>query len=504
MRHVLGLMIGVLCTIEAFAQPVMNGQLAGDEVGYGPALSIQNTRGRYGDAVVGDPINGNNIPTGNGSEIDQIFATVSGGRLNVFIAGNLAQNFNKMEVFIDSIAGGSNTIVGADMPTGVDGFCCGGLNTADGALQRMNGLTFDSTNPAGQFPASADFEADYYLTFTHGFEKVNPALPDESQFWAMSAHYADITDADGDGKEAVRAGMQLAYNGLPNVLRSPGDYNKDGSVNGRDFLLWQRESGNAATPETGPDADGNLIADGADLAIWQTQYGKDTTLAGSPFTPNNLANGVSEALLAAALPGLSQGQLIDRNYALGAGGCDDNTGAGCVARELEFALGEDPAEIGTNQSSHRDFNNSVDLRMGFNNNNSEGVHVTTTSGPFELDSTPGVDDNPETVTTGLEFSLPLSQIGNPTGDIKLTIYIGNGAHLDISNQVSGVGILGPKIGGFFYGNPAVATFNDVVGDQFVTVSQPPPISALATVPEPASITMALVALMAGGCFTRRR
>jgi hypothetical protein len=481
-------LLATLVAANVYAQPVMDGRLAGDEIIYGAALSTQNTRGRYGDSLFGDPING-----GTGSEIDRIFATVSDGRLNVFVAGNLQPNFNKIEVFIDSIAGGSNTIVGPDMPPGVDSFCCGGLNSATGALQRMNGLTFDT-----------GFEADYYLTFTNGYETLRPNLSGSLTFWALSAHYADLTTADGDPTETVRAGMQLAYNGLPNVLRSPGDYDRDGSVDGADLLNWQRSvDSSVASPGDGADANGTLVVDNGDYTIWQKNFAKNTTLAGSAFTPATLANGVSQALLGPALPSLSQGQLIDRNYALGPGGATDNTGAGAVARELAFALGEDPSEVGTNQSAHRDFNNSIDLRMGFNNSNKEGVTVTTNAGPFEL--TPGVD-NPETVTTGLEFSLPLSQIGNPTGDVKLTIFIGNGGHTDISNQISGEGILDLKIGGAFYSAfPAapLGTFNDYAGDQFVTVHQSPIVAASASVPEPASIWLAFVSLWGAKHRSRR-
>ena len=44
----------------------------------------------------------------------------------------------------------------------------------------MHGLTFD-----------ADFAADHYLTITHGFEN---ALDPGLNFYASSAHYADLTD----------------------------------------------------------------------------------------------------------------------------------------------------------------------------------------------------------------------------------------------------------------------------------------------------------------------
>ena len=69
----------------------------------------------------------------------------------------------------DGAAGGVNVLDGANLPVGIDGFCCGENGTTapvSGALQRMTGLTFD----AGIF-------ADTYLTFSLGQETVNPGGP---------------------------------------------------------------------------------------------------------------------------------------------------------------------------------------------------------------------------------------------------------------------------------------------------------------------------------------
>ena len=160
-------------TGSVMAVPTLDGTADAE---YGSALSVQNTNTQFGNANTGDPIN-----AGGGSEIDQVYGTVTNGRLYVTVAGNLESNFNKLEVFIDSdgVAGGVNSIVWDALPDKVDGFCCGPNADGDGALQRMNELTFDT-----------GFNADYYLTFTHGFEKLRPDLPEELKFWAMSAHFA--------------------------------------------------------------------------------------------------------------------------------------------------------------------------------------------------------------------------------------------------------------------------------------------------------------------------
>src|SRR5688500_7392455 len=115
-------------SVQAQAVPTLDGKVtAGDS--YGAALSVQNTNTQFGNATLGDPVNG-----GGGSEIDQVFAKVENGRLYVNVTGNLEWNFNKLEVFVDSKPGGVNSINGAALPTGVDAFCCGGIGTTSGAL----------------------------------------------------------------------------------------------------------------------------------------------------------------------------------------------------------------------------------------------------------------------------------------------------------------------------------------------------------------------------------
>jgi hypothetical protein len=469
------------CVTRAWAVPTIDGDASVAD-GYGAALSVQDTNTQYGDAITGDPVNG-----GGGSEIDQVFATVANGRLYVTIAGNLEWNFNKMNVFIDSKAGGVNSLNGANLPTMVDGYCCtigGGTNLpnpADGALQRLNGLTFD-----------AGFEADYFLAFTNGPETVNPSMPDSRQFWAASAHYADLSS--GTAGAVVPAGSQLAPRGLPNVLRFPGDYNKNRKVDGADYVIWRKTQGQTVSRGTGADANGSGIIDQGDYDIWRSRFDDGTTLSDFAFVPFNLANGVSEALIGPPLPGLAQGQLIDRAYAQGSGGCVGDTGAGCVAGELEFVLNVDPAEAGTNQSNHRGFNNTIGLELGFDNSNKVGV---TGAGPYETPTT----GNPQDITTGIEFSIPLSQLGTSAGagPIKLTVFAGSGGYNHISNQFSGQGLLLGNVGGSPFPNLAL----DYPGDQFVSVANPGA-AAGGAVPEPASMMLVLVASLAACSVMRRR
>ncbi len=449
----------------AEAQPTLDGSATVAD-GYGPALSVQNTQTQFGDNSSADLI----ATASGGSEINQVFGVVANGRLYVTITGNLETNFNKMEVFIDSNAGGVNELIGSSLPAAVDAFCCGGFGTTDGALQRQDGLIFD-----------AGFNADYYLTFSNGSENIGG-----NNFWGISAHYAELTQ--GTAGQVVAAGMQFAPQGLPNVLRGPvgPDFNNSFSVDGADFLTWQRGYQTGTTKPQG-DANGDGVVDGIDLTLWQDRYATDRQFDDDFFVPTHdsfLGGITSEKLIGPALPGLSPGQLIDQNYALGVGGCTaDSTdgGAGCIAPELEFVLPVDSNDP-TNALNHRNFNNTIDLQMAFDNSNIAGV---------EGGSGAVVTGDPQNVITGLEFSIPLSALGNPAGDIKLLAYINGGGHDFSSNQYSGTGILQGNFGSLF---PDLEF--EAPGEQFVTITQPVALAAASAVPEPTSLALLAIAATA--------
>jgi hypothetical protein len=92
---------------------------------------------------------------------------------------------------------------------------------------------------------------------------------------------------------------------------SEGDYDGDGDVDGRDFLVWQRTFGSTATPAgSGADGDTSGTIDSGDLNIWQTNYGTtelvaaqttfDTVDEGSVSQSATLHAPVSVARLSAA------------------------------------------------------------------------------------------------------------------------------------------------------------------------------------------------------------
>lgn len=116
----------IALTAPAFSQVVVDGSIAGDP--YGAPVAVQAVETGFGD---------------NLSELDAAYARIESGKLYLALTGNLENNFNKLEIFIDSVPGGENVFSGTP---GNDG------------TGVMTGLTFD-----------AAFAADYHVIVRRGF-----------------------------------------------------------------------------------------------------------------------------------------------------------------------------------------------------------------------------------------------------------------------------------------------------------------------------------------------
>ena len=110
------------------AAPMLDGSIVGDN--YGAPRAVQTVQTQFGD---------------NFSELDAAYAQIADGHLYLTLTGNLEGNFNKLNIFIDSVAGGQNTIDAGNNPPN------------DGWAAKHGGMVFD-----------ADFAADYLITLRHG------------------------------------------------------------------------------------------------------------------------------------------------------------------------------------------------------------------------------------------------------------------------------------------------------------------------------------------------
>jgi hypothetical protein len=174
MRHVRSITaLAVLFTAAqlATAAPTVDGTRDAE---YGPALAVQTVQTQFGD---------------NESEWNAAYATLDGGFLYLMLTGNLQNNFNKLDIFIDSKAGGQSV------------FDSSGNDNA----QNMDGLTFDT-----------GFTADYHLIARRGsgkfdFDFANLGAQSASGYFDL---FAGADFGSGSTGTGVNASPILAsYNG---------------------------------------------------------------------------------------------------------------------------------------------------------------------------------------------------------------------------------------------------------------------------------------------------
>ncbi len=149
------LLLGVLAA-PVTAQPIVDGSIAGD--GYGAAAAVQAVETGFGD---------------NLSELNAAYCTTQSGRLYLALTGNIEDNFNKLEIFIDSRAGGENAL--------------SGLPGNDGTSV-MTGLRFDT-----------GFEADYHVIVRRGSFGGDRFDLDFSELG--TANFSSYTDVFGGSQE---------------------------------------------------------------------------------------------------------------------------------------------------------------------------------------------------------------------------------------------------------------------------------------------------------------
>jgi hypothetical protein len=110
------------------------------------------------------------------------------------------------------------------------------------------------------------------------------SLNDSSALWAVGGSLADTSPAISSTTELLFGGS-VPFSTVPGratpipqlvLTINPGlsaDFDGDGDVDGRDFLIWQRGYGSAGqTNNSLGDADGNGTVGDEDLTFWQEQY----------------------------------------------------------------------------------------------------------------------------------------------------------------------------------------------------------------------------------------
>ena len=98
--------------------------------------ATQDTPTGFGNATGGGQNSG-------GSELNQLYADISGGVLTLGITGNLESNFNKFFLFFDAVPGGENVLANDNVDGGFNEIInLAGLSFAGGATMD-HGLRFE-------------------------------------------------------------------------------------------------------------------------------------------------------------------------------------------------------------------------------------------------------------------------------------------------------------------------------------------------------------------------
>lgn len=125
----------------------------------------------------------------------------------------------------------------------------------------------------GRFFSSADGSTLYnegaMVSATFGSTKYNWTISYTGNItWTSpTSNVVDAVTGAGSGVDVVLMGHSVET-----IAVDDADFNNDGTVNGADFLIWQRGFGSGTNNAAG-DANGNGAVDGSDLAIWKTQFG---------------------------------------------------------------------------------------------------------------------------------------------------------------------------------------------------------------------------------------
>jgi hypothetical protein len=162
----------------AGAAPTIDGSL---DASYTNAF-IQGNYTGFGNETDGT-IDGSG-PNGGGSEIDGVYAVVNGGNLYIMLTGNLETNGNAMDLYMDTVAGGSTTLGNAG---GDGGFI----------VSAQNGLVFD-----------AGFAADYVFSIDTTDDDMDGATVNVPRafFGEVTGDVADLGTISGYGAAGSLAG----------------------------------------------------------------------------------------------------------------------------------------------------------------------------------------------------------------------------------------------------------------------------------------------------------
>jgi hypothetical protein len=157
----------------------------------------------------------------------------------------------------------------------------------DNAFALHDGTTFDAAGIAASGPTDGVLSidpADHYRegwfigVWNYATANANPWSGGNFAYSGAGASGRTLADGAWDSWAFTQTFRSTAFGANPLAATAPADFDSSGSVDGTDFLAWQRNLGGTSALRSAGDATGDGAVDHADLAVWRSQ------LAGSaPF-----------------------------------------------------------------------------------------------------------------------------------------------------------------------------------------------------------------------------
>jgi T5SS/PEP-CTERM-associated repeat protein len=183
-----------------------------------------------------------------------------------------------------------------DVSTGLLTFTGDYVQTTGGVLQLDIGGTIPETEfDMIEIGGDATLDGLLMVSFIDGFI---PAAEDEFEIIDLAGSIGGSLFGLGEGTFVTTVGdvdILISFQGgdgndvvlyTETSLVEDADFDGDGDVDGRDFLIWQRGFGLMDQEDNSlGDADFDGIIDGDDLLVWQNQYGTTEPLAAVVAVP---------------------------------------------------------------------------------------------------------------------------------------------------------------------------------------------------------------------------
>jgi T5SS/PEP-CTERM-associated repeat protein len=133
------------------------------------------------------------------------------------------------------------------------------------------------TNATPAWGASTPSGLDYFYFDLSSLT----AISDQSSVFFRLAVESNVSSSGGVIGTGGTSRLDNVTISGTQIVGLAGDFNDDGTVDGVDFLVWQRQLGGSVIPYSGADGDGNAVVNAADLNIWRDRYGNTSGLSSS-------------------------------------------------------------------------------------------------------------------------------------------------------------------------------------------------------------------------------